>query len=134
MAYMNQEKKAAIAAALKLVMPKGWKYSLSVRNHSTIVCTISAAPVDLLANWNETTAPRRAVNGDLIPSKYVQVNTYHVRQQFSGDVQDTMSKIVEALNLNNHDNSDFMTDYFDVGHYVDLNIGKWNKAFVLTAA
>lgn len=30
MAYMDQEKKAKIAAALKKVMPKDWKYSLSV--------------------------------------------------------------------------------------------------------
>ena len=48
MAYMNQEKKSKIAAALKGVVPDGWKYSLSVRNHSTIVMTITAAPFDLI--------------------------------------------------------------------------------------
>jgi phenolic acid decarboxylase len=51
MAYVNQEKKAKI---LKKVMPKGWKYSLAVRNHSTIVCTIKSAPVDLnIGKWNK---------------------------------------------------------------------------------
>ena len=48
MAYMNQEKKAKIAAALKTVVPKGWKYSLAVRNHSSIVMNIKSAPVDLV--------------------------------------------------------------------------------------
>ena len=48
MAHMNQEKKARIAAALKPVMPAGWKYSLAVRHSSTIVCTISEASFDLL--------------------------------------------------------------------------------------
>lgn len=39
MAYMAQEKKAKIAEALKLVVPKGWKYHLSVKNHSSICFT-----------------------------------------------------------------------------------------------
>jgi hypothetical protein len=29
MAYVDQDKKAKIAAALKPVMPKGWKYTLA---------------------------------------------------------------------------------------------------------
>ena len=49
MAYIDQTKKAKIAANLKKVVPAGWKYSLAVRNHSTIVLTISAAPVNLIA-------------------------------------------------------------------------------------
>jgi hypothetical protein len=31
----------------------------------------------------------------------------------------------------NHDNSDIQSDYFDVGWYVEVNIGKWNKAYDL---
>ena len=30
----------------------------------------------------------------------------------------------------NHDNSDIQTDYFDVGWYVDVNAGIWNKPYV----
>jgi hypothetical protein len=30
MAWMNQERKAALAARLKRVLPEGWKYSLAV--------------------------------------------------------------------------------------------------------
>jgi hypothetical protein len=36
------------------------------------------------------------------------------------------------INHNNHDNSDPMTDYYDVGHYTKINIGKWDKAYQLT--
>ena len=46
MAYMNQQKKAVIAAALKTVVPKDWKYTLRVRNHMEIVMVIREAPVD----------------------------------------------------------------------------------------
>jgi hypothetical protein len=35
------------------------------------------------------------------------------------------------MNMGNHDNSDIMTDYFDVGWYVDVNIGLWNKPYIL---
>jgi hypothetical protein len=28
-------------------------------------------------------------------------------------------------------NDDAMTDYFSRSHYTDINIGKWNKPFVL---
>lgn len=42
MAYMNQEKKAKIAALLKPVLAKyGLKGSLAVHNHSTIRLTVS---------------------------------------------------------------------------------------------
>ena len=47
MAYMNQEKKKIIASALKEVMPKDWKYSLSVEHHSVIHLNIKSAPFDL---------------------------------------------------------------------------------------
>jgi hypothetical protein len=33
----------------------------------------------------------------------------------------------------NYNNSDIMTDYFDVGWYIEINVGKWNKEYNLTA-
>lgn len=117
MAYVNQEKKGKIAAALKAVVPADWKYSLAVRHHSTIVMTIKKAPVDLyLANRN-----------------HVDINHYHLDTNFDGELLETLKKIIRALNTDNYDNSDSMTDYFDVGHYVDLNIGRWDKPFQLAA-
>lgn len=44
MAYVSKEKKQKIAAALKTVMPKGWRWSLAI-NHGSI----ASAPVDLMA-------------------------------------------------------------------------------------
>lgn len=123
MAYMNQEKKAKIAEALKKVMPRGWKYTLRVRDYSTIVCTIRQAPVDLMA-----AVARNEYNRD---DTYFTVNTYHVRNYFEDEyVADVMERIVAALNTGNWDRSDTQTDYFDVGHYVDLRIGSWDKPFV----
>jgi hypothetical protein len=120
MAYMDQTKKTRIAAALKAVMPKDWKYSLAVRNHMSIVLTIQSAPEDLLA----------AFDG------HYQVNTYHydsaLERNGRADLVPVFSAIMGALNLDNHDNSDIQVDYFDVGHYVDVNVGRWNKPFICT--
>jgi hypothetical protein len=33
--------------------------------------------------------------------------------------------------VGNHDRSDIQSDYFDVGWYVDINIGRWNKPYAL---
>jgi hypothetical protein len=33
--------------------------------------------------------------------------------------------------VGNHNRSDIMSDYHDVGWYVDINIGQWNKPYIL---
>jgi len=134
MAYMNQEKKAVIAAELKKVMPKGWKYSLAVHNHSTIVCTIRSAPVDLLAEMREVREEEARLQGnDACPiDGYADVNPYRADCQFK-ESKEVIGSILSAMNTGNHNRSDSMTDYYDVGFYVDLNIGAWNKPFVVYA-
>ncbi len=120
MAYMNQEIKKRLVSEVKKVLPKGWKLSFAVQHYSTIVCTIRQAPIDI--------------------SKYLDgrssasINPYHVEsdKQLSDEVKEVLSKIIKALNSQNHDNSDSMTDYFDVGYYLDLRFGKWDKPFVST--
>lgn len=111
-AYVSKEKKAKIAAALKLVVPKTWKYTLSVRNHSTITMTIKSAPIDL------TDGGKRS-----------SINHYWLADSFSGKTLATLEKIKAALNTDNYDRSDIQTDYFDVGHYVNIALGRWDKPF-----
>jgi hypothetical protein len=136
MAYVDQSKKALIAAALKPVMPAGWKWSLAVQNHSTIVLTITSAPVDLLAEVKRVVDARAERRGEQpIDGKTFtnfDVNHYHLDTAFDGELLETFRKIVDALNTNNHDRSDIQSDHFDVGHYVAVKLGRWNKPFVVT--
>jgi hypothetical protein len=121
MAYMNQAKKSIIAAALKQVVPASWKYSLAVRHHSTIVMTIAAAPFDLIGKLYDTERTD------------ISVNTYAAKSNLKEcEEKEILLKIIDCLNLENFDNSDPMTDYFHVGHYVDLRIGAWDKPFIVT--
>lgn len=114
MAYMNQERKAKIAANVKPILKKyGMKGSLSVRNHMSICLTITQGPIDF--------------DGDRI-----QVNPYWYQEHFSGKAKEFLSEVVPAMySADYYDNSDAMTDYFDTAYYVDVNIGKWNKPYQL---
>ena len=125
MAYMSQEHKAVIAKLLKEVIPKDWKYSLKVHHHSTLICTVYSAPVDVLGKvaehvqFNET---------------YYNVNVYWYKDHIKDEaLREQVGKIIDVLNHDNHDNSDAMTDYFDVGHYIDLTFGTWEKPFQNTS-
>lgn len=42
-------------------------------------------------------------------------------------VFEKLVNIIAALNSENYDNSDIMSDYHDVGYYVDLNFGRYDK-------
>lgn len=127
MAYVSKEKKARIAAALKGIMPAGWKYSLAVRDMSTVVLTIYSAPFDLLGAF------KASPYFDPKTATYLDVTPYHYRSQLEDEaVADVLEAIFGALNTDNHDRSDPMTDYFDVGHYVELRIGRWDKPFRVT--
>jgi len=133
-AYMDQEKKSKIAAALKLAIPKTWKYSLGVRHHSTIVLTIASAPVDLIAEWNKNAKAQAEWKNEarlFSPADgYVQVNHFYLERAFDKHLS-IFEAIRNALNLDNHDRSDITTDYHDVGHYLSINLGKWDKPFLV---
>jgi hypothetical protein len=118
---MNQTKKAVIAAALKQVVPAGWKYSLSVDNYSSICMTIRSAPINLIHALYDSEETN------------VQVNQYWAHEHLQDCPEKaTMLAIIDCLNIGNWNKSDSQIDYFDVGHYVSLNIGTWGKPFVVT--
>ena len=137
MAYMNQEKKAKIAANLKPILKKyGVKGTLSVRNHSTLVLNIKSGPIDFVENFINTGSDKSYVNNMtqdqidyLRKHQSIDVNPYWYKEHFSGRAKQFLMEVIPAMNDGNHDNSDIQTDYFDVGWYIDVNIGKWNKPY-----
>ena len=138
MAYMNQEKKAKIAAKLKPVLKKyGLKGSLSVHNHSSICLTIKSGPIDFIGNSNETCSKDfYQVARGFVPNKtdYEQVNTYHYQSHYSGAAKQALEEIIPILySADYYNNSDAHIDYFDTAYYVHVNIGKWNAPYQVTA-
>lgn len=132
MAYMNQEKKKEIADLLKSKLKgKDIKYSLGVKHHSTIVMNIQGGGVDFIGNYNEVDK-NNLFNRSNQKTHYIKVNEFHIEDHFTGEAQEILEIANECLNLNNFDKSDVMTDYFHVGHYVDINVGRWDKPYILT--
>ena len=137
MAYMNQERKAKIAQALKPVLAKyKVKASLSVRNHSTICLTDKSGPIDFIGNSNRVCGSSHyQTSRGFRPntSGYSDVNPYWFQDHYDGDAKAFLTEAFKALKSAGwYDNSDAMTDYFDTAYYCDINIGKWNKPYVLT--
>jgi hypothetical protein len=116
MAYMNQEKKAIISAAVKPILKKhGLKGSLSVRNHSSITLTLKSGKIDF---------------GD----KYSQVNHYWLDDHYADrpDALAALKELKEAMmSAGYYDNSDAMVDYFDTAYYYSIHVGKWDKDYEL---
>lgn len=129
MAYMNQEKKARLLPAIKAVCEKyGVKATVSVRNHMTLCITLREGR-DILAGikadkWCEPTKVRESGNAD--------VNVYWIRDHWEGWSADFLCELKDAANAGNHDNSDSQTDYFDVGWYLDIEVGRWDKPYKIT--
>jgi hypothetical protein len=111
MAHMNQEKKSKLAPAIKAVLKKyNAKGSISVHHHSTLIVTISESPFEF-------------------EDDYIQVNHYSIDREYSGELASFLNELRDAMMAGNHDNSDVMTEYYDVGWYVSINFGRWNKPY-----
>ena len=133
MAYMNQERKAKLAPAVKAILKRyGVKGTLST-DSATISLNIKSGTLDFIGDYNKTVGDRPGGFRLGSPAQdYLQVNPYWYDEHFSNKViKKFMNEVMRALNTGNHDNSDIQTDYFDVGWYVRVNVGKWNKPYIL---
>lgn len=140
MAYMSQEKKAKISAKLKPILAKyGVKGSLSVRNHSTIVLTLKSGKIDFVENFIETDSNvmhGRKMSQDQIDyirkNQSLDVNPYWFQEHFTGKAKTFLSEVFKAMKSADwYDESDAQTDYFNTAYYVDVNVGKWNKPYMV---
>lgn len=135
MAYVSQEMKKSLAPAIKSVLKKyGYKGSIAVDNHSSLVVNIKEGVADFIGmanSKNKEIAERR--NGRYYPSEgYIQVNTYY--PEHYGEAQEFLEELIAAMKGTGwYNNTDAQIDYFDIAYYLDINVGKWDKPYVCTA-
>lgn len=138
---MSQDRKAQRAPVIKAILNKyGVKGSLSVRNHSTLVLTLKSGKIDFIENFINTDANvnhGRKMSQDQIDyirkNKSLDVNPYWYQEHFTGKAKDFLKEILDAMYGSDYfDESDAQVDYFHCSHYVDVNIGKWNKPYTVT--
>jgi hypothetical protein len=113
MAYMNQEKKKELSPLIKSICKKhGIKATLGVHNYSELVLNIKSGSIDFGAD---------------------RINEYWYKDHFADNPKALafLSEVIPAMNIGNFDKSDVQTDYFHVGWYMSVNLGKWDKPYIL---
>ena len=107
MNYM-QQKKAAVAPGIKAVLKKyNVKGTISISRRSVICVTIQQSPFEVVGHR--------------------QINHYWIEQSYDGECRDFLIELREAMMVGNYDHSDRQTDYFDVGWYITIQFGTWDK-------
>jgi hypothetical protein len=138
MAYMNQDRKAIISAAVKPILAKyGMKGSLSVRNHMTIVLKLTSGPVDFIGDLSQTRQFGYVTvehDKDEMRKRYeLDINPYWYHEHYTGKSLRFLAEIIPAIKSAGwYDRSDAQVDYFDTAYYFDIRVGKWNKPYVLS--
>jgi hypothetical protein len=123
MAYVSQDLKSKLAPQIKAICKKyGVSATLAVRNHSTLVLNVTKGKIDFHRDYGDNEDAKKFG---------IQVNPFWYHEHFSGKSKKFLSEVIVAMNDGNWDKSDIQTDYFNVGWYIDVNIGKWNKPYVL---
>ena len=120
MAYISKEEVKERRDAIKKAFPtkEGWKFSVTQQHYSTIRVVIREAPIELIPNGECST-----------------VNHFGLgRNKYPEEIEAVYQKITDIVMRGNHDNSDPMTDYFDVGWYYDLQVGEWDRKFKVSLA
>ena len=132
MAYVSQELKAKLAPQLRAICKEyKVKASIAVRHHSTLVLNISQGEIDFIGNANKVSESKAHGRDWRAAKDSLDVNPYWFQEHFDGVALVFLRKIFAVMNDGNWDKSDVQTDYFNVGWYVDVNVGRWNKPYAL---
>ena len=103
-----------------------------MRHHSTLVLNIASGPIDFIGNYNAVESSRNAAKPEHMRNRAsgsLDVNPHWFREHFTGDALAFLAEVMDAMNAGNYDKSDIQSDYFNVGWYVDVNVGRWNKPY-----
>lgn len=112
MAYVSKELKARLVEKLKPIAKKyGVKMTYAVFDHSAFVVTVRSGSL-----FSES------------DGEYIQ----HLdRDEYKdGSLEQLfIDEVGEVVAAENYDNSDYYTDYHDVGFYFYFRLGEWEKPY-----
>ena len=135
MAYIRKEDKAIIAELMKPILKKyKVKATLSISNNSTIYLNVKSSPIDFIGIFNENVVKEDFHTNYKIDN--IQINPYWFDSHFKGH-EIALSFLKEAHDALRgadwFDNSDIQSDYFNTKYYYYINVGQWNKPYILVA-
>lgn len=124
MAFITTEQVKERRQAIKEAFPAklGWKFSVVRDNYSSIEVHVLEAPIELRNFDYESRFGER-----------LSKDSYFSARPGSDRLTDIGNEVFKTLwdicYKGNFDKSDSMTDYFHVGWYQNIHVGKWNKGF-----
>lgn len=139
MAYVSQDLKAKLAPNIKSILKRhGIKASLAVRNHSTLVLNVKSGKINFVENYIKTDAEKRygvPMSADQVAyirkNQCLDVNTHWAHDHYSGSAKKFLMEMITAMKGPEFfDHTDAQTDYFHCSHYIDINIGQWDKPYI----
>lgn len=125
MAYVSQEFKKEVAPVVKEILKRyGLKGTLSVRDHMTLVLKIREGKLDFIGNYLE--------GSDRTDVTYLDINPYWFESHFSGQCRECLKELIAAMKTEKYFNeSDAQIDYFHCSHYIDIDVGTWDRPYRL---
>jgi hypothetical protein len=140
MAYVSQELKSKLSPTIKAICKKyKVKASIAVRHHSTLVLNVKSGKIDFIENYIKTDADKVVANkmspdtiAHIRKNQSLDVNTYWAHEHYSGKAKQFLTEMISAMKGPEFfDHTDAQTDYFHCSHYIDINIGKWDKPYIV---
>ena len=140
MAYVSQELKSKLSPKIKAICKKhGVKASIAVRHHSTLVLNVKSGKIDFIENYIKTDADKVAANkmspdtiAHIRKNQSLDVNTYWAHEHYSGKAKQFLTEMISAMKGPDFfDHTDAQSDYFHCSHYIDINIGKWDRPYIV---
>ncbi len=130
---------AEVRRQLKAEFPKcGW--SVTIERYSmgqSLHVALTSAPESPFASLVDE-------NGNIHKGDYAQMNQYQLRRnepdqwdyvcngaRLTPEAWSMLKRADEIGNARNWDHSDLQTDYHNVNYYFHLDIGRWDKPFVV---
>lgn len=117
MAYVAHELIEQARVSLKEAYPakKGWKFSVTGRNTSSLNIKVMKAP-----------------ESAKLPELIMDINQYWIQENaekagWSPEFVKLAEKLSEIAHAGHWDKSEIQTDYFHCSHYINIGVGKWNR-------
>jgi hypothetical protein len=103
---------------------------------NTLDLDVTSGPLDVIGNMHELAIkkPDSYYLRNPVKPTHIQVNLYWISEHYTGKVLAFMQELKAAMQGPDwYDRSDLQTEYFDTSWYININIGRWNQPYQLTA-
>lgn len=109
------------------------KGTIGIDNHSSLVVNLKSGIIDFIGEANtkeQALCERQNRSFYPITDGYYSANPFYAMDD-AGVVGEFMGELITAMKGPDwFDDTDSQIDYFHCAHYIDINVGKWNKPYV----